>query len=111
MYMDANELLNLIKEINDDLDREWKNVEQMQDQIIELSKRIAQDAHEKYINRVKSEIKSYTESEIPEIKKEVEAIKENYERQRTSMEEEYRRKWDKIKENIKSIMVKYFNEK
>ncbi len=109
--MEANELLNLIKEINDDLDREWKTVLQMQDQINEFSKKIAENAHEEYISRVKSEIKLNSESAIPEFKKEAEAIKENYERQKASMEEEYTKKWEEIKGNIKLIMVKYFNEK
>ncbi|MGC8661793.1 MAG: hypothetical protein ACP5TZ_04750 [Nitrososphaeria archaeon] len=109
--MDANELLGLIKELNDELDREWKGVLQLQDQIKEFSKKNAIDAHERYIERVKAEVKNEAESAIPEFKREAQAIKANYERQKESMEASYKQKWDEIKAHLKSIMVNYFEEK
>ncbi|MDG6926932.1 MAG: hypothetical protein JRN01_00465 [Nitrososphaerota archaeon] len=109
--MDANELLALIKELNDELDNEWKKVLQMQDQIGEFSKKNAHDAHERYIQRVKAEIKNDEESAVPEFKKEVQAIKASYERQEASMQAAYKQKWDEIKAHLKSMMVDYFEEK
>lgn len=109
--MDANELLGLIKELNDELDREWNSVLKSLDQIKEFSKKNAIDAHAKYIERVKSEVKNQAESAIPEFKNEALEIKANYERQEASIEQLYKQKWDEIKGHLKSIMVNYFEEK
>ncbi|MEM0097451.1 MAG: hypothetical protein QXY52_06550 [Conexivisphaerales archaeon] len=109
--MDANELIGFIKEVNDELDNAWKKVLQMQDQINEFSKKNAISAYEKYIERVKSEIKNDEESAMPEFKREVQTIKANYEHQESSMQAAYKQKWDEIKTHLKSIMVNYFEEK
>jgi|GEM_PF-2648629 hypothetical protein len=109
--MDANELLKLIKEVNDDLDMEWKQVEERIDQIGQFAKKIAADAHTKHIEKVKLEIRSKAEAAVPEFRKEAEAAKANYLKQKEKMEKLYEQNWDKVKLSVKLMLEEYLEKK
>jgi hypothetical protein len=109
--MDANELLKFIKEVNDDLDMEWKHVQDRIDQIGQFAKKIAADAHTRHIEKVKLEIRSRAESAIPEFRKEAEATKANYLKQKEEMEKLYGLNWEKAKLSVKLMLEEYFEKK
>lgn len=109
--MDANELLKFIKEVNDDLDVEWKHVQERIDQIGQFAKKMAADAHTRRIEKVKLEIRSKAESAVPEFRKEADTAKANYLKQKEEMEKLYRQNWERVKVSVKLMLEEYFEKK
>ncbi len=109
--MDANELLKFIKEVNDDLDMEWKHVQERIDQIGQFAEKIAADAYTKHIENVKLEIRTKGEAAISDFRKEGEVTKTKYLKQKEEMEKLYGQNWEKVKISIKLMLEEYFEKK
>ena len=104
--MQADELLNYIKEINQRLDELQGKASYYAEDLKNYAKKLGEEAKKKYVESKNAEAKKILEDSKPIIEKECEDIKKNYEAEVERVDTLFKHNWEILKGIIKREIEK-----
>ncbi|MGC9208487.1 MAG: hypothetical protein ACP5GH_01335 [Nitrososphaeria archaeon] len=104
--METDQLLELINEINQSLDRLQALAKKYHDDLIELSRNLAREARRQYVEKVKQQAEAMISASRPEIEKEAERVYNRYVEQASRLEKVYKDNWKNLRRLALQEMIR-----
>jgi len=104
--VETDQLLELINEINQNLDRLQGLARKYHDDLIELSRSLAREAHRQYVEKIKQQTEAMINASRPEIEKEAESVYNRYVEQASRLEKVYKDNWENLRRLALQEMIR-----
>jgi len=104
--MQADELLNYVKEVNRRLDELQNKTAIYADELKNYAKKLGDNAKSKYLDVKKAEAKRIIDESKPVIEKECEDIRKKYETEVQHIESVFKNNWEILKDAVKQELEK-----